>query len=335
MYNENILTFFIILLMTELKKNTNLTANKYLYEVIEDFVSLKRSMHTRRAYKGDITQFFNTLDLITLEDLAYLPFSQLISTIQKYIESLKKVEQLEIRQRVKNSRTINRKTNALRGFFDYLINVYRYPQNPLNQFQNLKTENLSNTASLSRGEVLDLLKIAKGNRRNSKAEFRDYLILVFLFHLALRVDECANLQWKDLELSNQKANIYQKGGSIKTLSIPHELCLFLQEFSTQYGNTCPYVFQPLKNNSTKVIEKPLSTRAIFYVIKKLATKVIPEKNITPHSLRKTFIELALDNGEDLISICNATGHNSIEMVKYYDGREKLKNNAIHSLSNMI
>jgi site-specific recombinase XerD len=48
------------------------------------------------------------------------------------------------------------------------------------------------------------------------------------------------------------------------------------------------------------------------------------KNITPHSLRKRFIELALDNDVDLISICNATGHGSIEMVKYYDGRDKLK-----------
>lgn len=37
-----------------------------------------------------------------------------------------------------------------------------------------------------------------------------------------------------------------------------------------------------------------------------------------------FIELALDNGVDLISICNATEHSSIEMVKYYDGRDKLK-----------
>ncbi|MBA6348105.1 site-specific integrase [Colwellia sp. BRX8-9] len=321
--------------MSELVKKIYFTANKHLSEVIEDFVSLKSSHHTRRAYKGDLTQFFNTLDLTTLDELSNMHFSQLISAIRVYIESRKKIDNFEILQRVKNSRTINRKTIALRVFFDYLINVYRYDQNPLNQFQNLQTENLSSTASLSSDEVFGLLKAAKERRRNSKAEFRNYLILVFLFHLALRVAECANLQWKDLELSNQKVSINQKGGILKSLPIPHELCLLLKEFLTLYGNTCPFIFQPIKNNRMKVIEKPLSTRAIYNVVRKLAARVAPEKNITPHSLRKTFIELALDNGADLISICNATGHSSIEMVKYYDGRDKLKNNAIHSPFNMI
>lgn len=58
--------------------------------------------------------------------------------------------------------------------------------------------------------------------------------------------------------------------------------------------------------------------------------VVPTKKLTPHSLRKTFIELALDNGDDLIAICNATGHESVEMV-----RDRLKNNAINSLSGLI
>jgi integrase len=70
---------------------------------------------------------------------------------------------------------------------------------------------------------------------------------------------------------------------------------------------------------------------------------VPTKKITPHSLRKTCIELALDNGDDLIAICNATGHNSAEMlkcwnaemVKYYDTLSRLKNNAINSLSGLI
>jgi hypothetical protein len=45
--------------------------------------------------------------------------------------------------------------------------------------------------------------------------------------------------------------------------------------------------------------------------------------------------LSLDNGEDLIAICNATGHSTIDMVKYYDTRDRLKNNAVHSLANLI
>ncbi len=146
-----------------------------------------------------------------LEDLGAIHFSELVSHLQSHINDLKKVELLESRQRVINARTVNRKVNALRSFFKYLISVYGYPKNPLDQFQNLKTDNFSNTESLSRGEVIDLLEYAKANHRKSQVGFRNYLIVIFLFNLALRVEECSTLQWNDLDIVMQTASIYQKG----------------------------------------------------------------------------------------------------------------------------
>ena len=166
--------------MSELVNNTKIIANKCLSEVIDEFVSLKRSKNTRRAYRADLTQFFNTLPMTTFGELADMHFSRLINAIREYIEDQKKVDHFEIWQRVNNPRTLNRKVIALRVFFDFLISVYRYPQNPLSQFKNFKTENCSNTTSLSRCEIFDLLKFAKGNRRNSNAEFRDYLIWLYV-----------------------------------------------------------------------------------------------------------------------------------------------------------
>jgi len=178
--------------------------------VVDDFVALKRSKHTQIAYKQDIVQFFSKLNIVMLEDLGAIHFSELVSHLQKHIDDLKKVELLESRQRVINARTVNRKVNALRAFFKYLISVYGYPKNPLNQFNNLKTDNFSNTESLSRGEVIDLLSYAKANHRKNQVSFRNYLMVIFLFNLALRVEECATLQWNDLDLPMQKVSIYQK-----------------------------------------------------------------------------------------------------------------------------
>ena len=96
-----------------------------------------------------------------------------------------------------------------------------------------------------------------------------------------------------------------------------------------------YVFHPVRNNSHKTLLKPLSSSYIFDLIKTIGTKLVPNKKITPHSLRKTFIELALDNGDDFISICNATGHSAVEMIKYYDTRNSLNNNSVHSMSKLI
>ena len=119
-----------------------------LNQVIEDFVSLKRSNHTKRAYKNDIEQFFYKLDMCFLDDLGRLPFSALVRTLQGHVTDIKKVEKLETRERVTNARTVNRKIQSLRSFFDYLVKVYRYPQNPLDQIQKLKTENFSNTQTV-------------------------------------------------------------------------------------------------------------------------------------------------------------------------------------------
>lgn len=91
--------------MSELVNNTNIIANKCLFELIEEFVLLKRSKHTRRAYKADLTQFFNTLYFTTLGELADMHFSQLINAIREYIEDKKKVDHFEIRQRISNPRT--------------------------------------------------------------------------------------------------------------------------------------------------------------------------------------------------------------------------------------
>lgn len=321
--------------MTEIVKNNSVVPSYPIYEVIEAFVSLKNSKHTQRAYKMDLEGLFNSLNMVMLEDLAELQLNELINKIQAYIEKIKKVEVLEDRKRVINSKTINRKLNSFRSFFNYLVQVFNYPKNPLDNFQNLKVDTFSNTKSLTRGEIVDLLSLAKWEHRTSELKFRNYLILLFLFGLALRREEVASLKWDDIDLNRQTANLYQKGGKYKLLPVPATLCILLLEFKWLYSDKTPYVFHPVRNNSHKTTEKPLSTSYIFELVKKLAFKVVPEKNITPHSLRKTFIELALNNGDDLISICNATGHSTIEMIKYYDTRDSLKNNSIHSLSKLL
>ena len=109
----------------------------------------------------------------------------------------------------------------------------------------------------------------------------------------------------------------------------------LDSFKQSYPSDCPYIFQPARNNRTKELNKPIRTEYIFEMVKKLAVQVVPEKNITPHSLRKTFIELALNNKEDFISIINATGHSTVEMINYYDTRSALKNNAIHGIARLV
>jgi integrase/recombinase XerC len=304
-------------------------------EVIERFTELKNSVHTQRSYKSDIVSFFDGLnvEVVFLADLGLIPYPQVVDQVNAFLKANTKTD--EKTNRVLNAKTVNRKAYALSSFFNHLIQVYNYPKNPVRNITPLKMEKRSTTTSLTRAEVIDFLEFAKGQHRLSETKFRNYLIVVFLFALALRRDEVANLKWDDVDFSQQTVNVYQKGGSYKLLPLPNNITQSLQEFKRLYGDSCPYVFHPVRNNSTKELNKPIGSEYIFEMVQKMASQVVPNKKITPHSFRKTFIELALNNKEDFISIINATGHATVEMVKYYDTRDTLKNNAIHSIANII
>jgi len=107
------------------------------------------------------------------------------------------------------------------------------------------------------------------------------------------------------------------------------------KYKDKYIETSEYIFSPVRNNSTKTLNKPLNTCYIYQLVKKIVSKVANGKRATPHSFRKSFIEIALNNQEDFISIINATGHSTVEMVKYYDTRDTLKNTAVHGMSKLI
>ena len=53
-----------------------------LIDVIEDFVSLKTSIHTQRSYRSDISSFFNHLDVTFLNDLALIPYPAIVDRVK-------------------------------------------------------------------------------------------------------------------------------------------------------------------------------------------------------------------------------------------------------------
>ena len=91
-----------------------------------------------------------------------------------------------------------------------------------------------------------------------------------------------------------------------------------------------YIFTPFSNSFSGNLKKPISADYIMEITQKICNRLHIEKKITPHSFRKTFIELSLNKNENYNNIMNATGHKTSQMIRYYDYRDKVKNNAINS-----
>jgi integrase/recombinase XerD len=213
--------------------------------------------------------------------------------------------------------------------------TYGYPVNPVAAAHaSLPTARVSSADSLTRGELADLLQLLAGEARRGERELRDYLLVALLFGLALRRTEAAGLQWADIDFGAETISVERSGGR-QTLPLPRKLAGLLAEHAKQSGGR-RYVFRALRTGTASKDkdgeERPLTPQSVFRIVLAAAERVTPKKRITPQGLRKTFIELALAEGEPLEAIINATGHARPELLNYYAGGRKLRENAIHTVA---
>ena len=300
--------------------------------VLDRFLKTKRSQETIRAYSRDINGLFERLNMLTLGDLARIRFVDLIDEIEEYLDSVTK---LDAKKRPLNPKTVNRKAFAISSFFKYLMHAYGYPQNPLATYQAYKVDRKSTTPTISRAEIIDVLAYMSERRGKSQTAYRDYLAFACLAVMALRRNEVVGLKWSDFDFAQASVKVYQKGGTKKLLPLPKPLLDLFTKYKETYPSEFDYVFTPARNPATKILNKPISADYIYAKVIKVLSIVIPDRKVTPHSFRKAFIEIALNNQEDFLSIINATGHATVEMVNYYDTRDPLKNNAINKMGDVI
>lgn len=323
----------------------NLTLQKSITDVIEDFLSWFNSPKTKNRYRTVLKQFFDELWTKKLSELWDFHITEVSKVFDEFRDKKTKFDP-ENKMIVLNPATINNTAYTIRSFFKYLIDYYNYPKNPLANYRPLKTKEHSSTHSLDRWELLEILKQSKldyldilkrsENPKKHLTKLRNYLIF-WLLSLSLRREEITNIKWDDLQ-DDSFLLIQQKWWSYKYIPVPPGLLDFLLKYrdeKTSQWFLSAYIFSPFSNNYSGNINKPISTDYIMEITQKLCNHLNINKKITPHSFRKTFIELSLNKNENYNNIMNATGHKTSQMIRYYDYRDKVKNNAINSFNDIF
>ena len=297
---------------------------------VETFLSLRHSARTKRAYRNDVGQFltFAGFQQYSLFDLAQRTYSEMQQEILQYLKSLTKRE--DTGGHITNGNTLNRKRYTLVSFFRHLQDAHGFPYNPARKIPVFPRSEHSNTPVMTRAEILGVMRFLHSKIGEGERAFRDYLIVLGLFHFALRRQELAHLKWDMIHESPRwHFRLRQKGNRWKHLPIPPKYLEKLTVFARQYGKPSAYIFRPTRNNRTGILDKPISTNTVFWLVNKVNKIVLPNRRIIPHSFRASFVTLARENNIDHKSIMNATGHSSVGMVDFYDLRERLEANAIN------
>lgn len=220
--------------------------------------------------------------------------------------------------------TINGKITAIGQFYRYAVLDGLLPASPAQWVKRPSVPRQSTTNGLTRPELLRVLDLAKASCP------QDHAIMCILGLNGIRVGELTAIRIEDIG----------RDGGYHTVKIVRE--------KSQEGAVIPLaprtswaVEQTMYGRKSGPLfmlrgELPMDRRGVDRIVKRLAKQAGIDKRISPHSLRHTFITLALDAGVSVRNVRNSVGHSDDRMVAYYDrNRESLTLNATHMVSAFI
>ena len=153
---------------------------------------------------------------------------------------------------------------------------------------------------LTRKEVYDLIKNSETNKNK--------LILQLLYSSGLRVSEIVKIKPIDLDFSENIGWVREgKGKKDRFIIISKKLSDKLEKFIKK-NSDWNYVFS--KN-------KPLTTRNIQKIVKKISKKAGIKKEVHPHTFRHSYATHLLEDGVDIRKIQVLLGHSSLTTTQIY------------------
>lgn len=283
--------------------------------LVELFVKNYLSENTKIAYANDLEHFFQ----FCFEVGWKFNHPKDISSIhlREYRDFLLEGVGLSIN-------TVIRKMVAIRGLMTWCFHEGLIEKNPLLNVKLPKSPNMSTTQAFTDIEVRNILDIPN---KQSPYGALHYVVLVFLFYLGLRKEELISIKIKDFreERNHYVLWIYGKGGKIRKAPITPAIKNAIESYKTLSGKIFTpndYLFQPIRNNYSNRIDKPLHRNTVDWVIKSYSQKAGINKKISPHSCRATVISHLLDNRIPIREIAIFAGHSSIQTTSIYDKRKE-------------
>lgn len=298
---------------------------------VEPFLTGALSERTRAAYRRDVEGFLDWLHEVGIEDVGEITPDELLAYRNHLLTYLKPA-------------SVARKLSVLRNFFDLCQEKGISQSNPARsrRVRSPKVSSYSTTAGLNQAQAEALLRQPD---RSTLLGRRDYAILSLMLHTGLRRSEVVAAKCGDFvtKLGYRVLIVVGKGNKPRDVKVPEKVWRaineYLQDSRREISSQSP-LFVPVPDSRSAEMkgaeETPLSAEAIWWMVQKYAKQAgfLPEGqdrksvNITPHSLRHTFITLALAGGAPLHKVQYAAGHSDPRTTERYDrDRENLDDNA--------
>lgn len=246
---------------------------------------------------------------------------------------------MKCKSKALTSNTIKRRYNALKTFFRYLYEENYIDTNLLkgDNFGNKRYGNVDDgtfdinylPGYLVEEELDYLAEIIE--EHGGRDKYRDLAIFSCLRYLGCRRSEALNLKWTDVNFLNKTIEIKRpKSKNADVLLMNDELEKALLDYKEALGpNSIDYIFVSRQGNRWS--ETAFNNRFRKYV-KLSGLEKNKDFKITPHTLRHSFITLAVENDINIEKITRYTGHRDPKSLDVYT---HLKINDLKDVANMF
>lgn len=259
---------------------------------------------TLKAYRIDLKQFTDTINLTAVTDITSEQLENFISNLHQQYKP----------------KTVKRKIASLKAFFHYLEYREIIEKNPFTKLRIKFREPVVLPKTIPLHNIEALLFTIYTQRIAAKTEYqkrnalRDAAIIELLFASGMRISELCTLKEHDISLHDGTILIHGKGSKERILQIgTPEVLSILREYKQTFLSKikqCGYFFV----NQTG---KSVSDQSIRRMINKYCHLAAIESHITPHMFRHTFATSLLEADVDIRYIQEMLGHSSINVTEIY------------------
>jgi len=257
-------------------------------------VEKRYSDHTVIAYQGDLQEFFEFIQPVSVIEVTH-------QLIRSFIYFLKEKDL--------DNTTINRKISSLRTFYKWLEKRNEIKINPLSKTILLKQPKRL-PAFVHETDVKEQ-RVENIFENSGFENLRDRLIFELFYQTGMRLSELIELKVTDIH--GASVRILGKRNKERIVPVSPELISLINQYikereKLEVKSSCLL----LKNDGNKLYTKLVYRKINYYL--GILTNV--EKK-SPHVLRHTFATHLLNNGAGIEAIKSLLGHSDLRATQVY------------------
>jgi integrase/recombinase XerD len=271
----------------------------------------QRSHATRTAYRNDVQGFMRFLRIQTTDELRLVNQASVIA-FQRHLEDAGA-----------KPTTINRKLAALSSLFAHLVRHQVIPANPCHDILRPRVSRRTGTTPAFSAE--QAAQVLDAPSEKTLQGLRDRAILAVGFQAGPRRASIVALRVRDFRQDHGFDTLRFVGKRNHEHSIAlHPLTVqrlnaYLAASGHAGDGEAP-LFQPVQSRPGEKTRRHLRPDAINHIVQRYAKLAKIKGAYTAHSMRATFITVALAGGAQFEEVQRAAGHADPNTTKLYDRR---------------